>query len=397
MRQPSPSTPLSPVIVLVAPQLGENIGTAARAMANFGLSDLRLVNPREGWPNKKAHAAASGADGVIEQIRTFPSTGEAIADLGFVYATTARAREVAKPVAGPREAATRVRALAAAGTRAGVMFGPERAGLTNEDLSLADEILTFPVDPGFPSLNLAQAVLLFAYEWRLAGFAASDEALPLADARPVPAPKEELIRFFEHFEVGARRGRLLPPAGEAPAHGRGASLHAPTRRLLRAGGADASRRRHGTGGPPDAAAPACGRHSHHRARQGQGMSRLLVFDSGVGGLSVAAEIRREHPRAEITYVADDAGFPYGEWEDAALSDRVVGLIARPHRPIRSGRGGHRLQHRLDAGAAAAPRPLRHPLRRHRAGDQAGGGADAHRRGQRARYLRHHPPRLYARA
>ena len=126
MRQPSPPTPLSPVIVLVAPQLGENIGTAARAMANFGLADLRLVNPREGWPNKKAHAAASGADGVIDEVRTFRSAAEAVADLGFVYATTARAREVAKPVAGPREAATRVRALAAAGSQAGVMFGPER-------------------------------------------------------------------------------------------------------------------------------------------------------------------------------------------------------------------------------------------------------------------------------
>ena len=211
MRQPSPPTLLSPVIVLVAPQLGENIGTAARAMANFGLSDLRLVNPREGWPNKKAHAAASGADGVIEQIRTFPSTGEAVADLGFVYATTARAREVAKPVAGPREASARVRALVASGTRAGVMFGPERAGLTNEDLSLADEILTFPVDPGFPSLNLAQAVLLFAYEWRLAGFADHAEPLPLADARPVPAPKEDLIRFFEHFESALDEANFFRP------------------------------------------------------------------------------------------------------------------------------------------------------------------------------------------
>ena len=127
------------------------------------------------------------------------------------------------------------------------------------------------------------------------------------------------------------------------------------------------------------------------------MTRLLVFDSGVGGLSVAAEIRREQPGADITYVADDAGFPYGEWEDAALTDRVVGLIADLIGRLPARRGGHRLQHRLDAGAAAAPRPLRHPLRRHRAGDQAGGGADAQRRGQRARHLRHHPPRLYARA
>ena len=216
MRQPSPPTPLSPVIVLVAPQLGENIGTAARAMANFGLADLRLVNPREGWPNKKAHAAASGADGVIAEVRTFPSAAEAVADLGFVYATTARAREVAKPVAGPREAANRVRALAAAGSRAGVMFGPERAGLTNEDLSLADEILTFPVDPGFPSLNLAQAVLLFGYEWRLAGFAPEERVLPLADGRPDPAPKEDLIRLFEHLESALDATGFFRPPEKRP-------------------------------------------------------------------------------------------------------------------------------------------------------------------------------------
>jgi tRNA/rRNA methyltransferase len=201
-----------PAVILVAPQLGENIGTAARAMANFGLSDLRLVNPREGWPNRKAHAAASGADGVIEKIRTFSSVGESVADLGFVYATTARAREVAKPVVGPREAAARLHRLAAAGTPAGIMFGPERAGLTNEDLSYADEILTFPVDPHFPSLNLAQAVLLVAYEWRLAGFAEERQALPLADMRPVPAPRVELIRLFEHLESALdQAGFFRPP------------------------------------------------------------------------------------------------------------------------------------------------------------------------------------------
>lgn len=216
MRKPSPPTPLSPAIVLVAPQLGENVGTAARAMANFGLADLRLVNPREGWPNKKAHAAASGADGVLDLIRTFGSLEDAIADLGFVYATTARAREVAKPVVGPREAATNIRALAAKGTRTGVLFGPERTGLTNEDLSLADEILTFPVDPGFPSINLAQAVLLFGYEWRLAGFAPGERAEPLADARPEPAPKEELIRLFEHFESALDTAGFFRPPEKRP-------------------------------------------------------------------------------------------------------------------------------------------------------------------------------------
>ncbi|HET7716074.1 MAG TPA: RNA methyltransferase [Bauldia sp.] len=216
MRQPSPPTPLSPAIILVAPQLGENIGTAARAMANFGLAGLRLVNPREGWPNKKAHAAASGADGVIEQVRTYATVADAVADLGFVYATTARAREVAKPVVGPREAAANIRALAREGTQAGVMFGPERTGLTNEDLSFADEILTYPVDPGFPSLNLAQAVLLFAYEWRLAGFAPEERALPLPDPRPKPAPKAELIRLFEHLESALDEAGFFRPPEKRP-------------------------------------------------------------------------------------------------------------------------------------------------------------------------------------
>ena len=124
----------------------------------------------------QAHAAASGADGVIEKIRTFVSTADAIADLGFVYATTARAREVAKPVVGPREAAANIRGLAGEGTRTGVMFGPERTGLTNEDLSLADEILTFPVDPGFPSINLAQAVQIVAYQLFRAALDAKERA-----------------------------------------------------------------------------------------------------------------------------------------------------------------------------------------------------------------------------
>ncbi len=216
MRQSAIPTPLSPAIILVAPQLGENVGTAARAMANFGLSELRLVNPREGWPNEKGVAAASGADRVLERITTWTSLADAIADLGFVYATTARAREVAKPVAGPREAAANVRALSAAGTRTGVLFGPERTGLTNEDLSLADEILTFPVDPAFPSINLAQAVLLFGYEWRLAGFAGGERALPLADARPPPAPKEELIRLFEHFEGALDAAGFFRPPEKRP-------------------------------------------------------------------------------------------------------------------------------------------------------------------------------------
>jgi tRNA/rRNA methyltransferase len=210
----SPSRP--PAIILVAPQLGENVGTAIRAMANFGLTELRLVRPREAWPNEKGLAAASGADRALDRIETFDSLRAALADLGFVYATTARAREVPKPVVGPRLAAANVHRLAAAGTRSGILFGPERTGLDNEDLSLADEILTYPVSPGFASINLAQAVLLFGYEWRLAGFADEALALPIADQRPPPAPREDLVRLFDHLESALAAANFFRPPEKRP-------------------------------------------------------------------------------------------------------------------------------------------------------------------------------------
>ncbi len=200
-----------PAIILVAPQLGENIGTAARAMANFGLADLRVVNPRDGWPNDKARAAASRADKVIDAVRVFPSVAAAVADLSFVYATTARAREVAKPVVALREAAARLRSFHSQGVGTGVLFGPERAGLNNEDLSLADEILTFPIDPAFSSINVAQSVLLVAYEWRLAGLDKSDAGLPFSLAQH-PAPKDDLYRLFDHLEAALDAvGYFRPP------------------------------------------------------------------------------------------------------------------------------------------------------------------------------------------
>jgi tRNA/rRNA methyltransferase len=190
-----PDSP-QPAIVLVAPQLAENVGTAARAMANFGLADLRLVTPREGWPNDKARSAASGADHVIDRVRVFDTLSSAIADLTYVYATTARSREVSKVVVGPREAAAQARSHRQ-GT--GFLFGRERSGLTNEEISLADAIVTFPVDPGFSSLNIAQAVLLVSYEWRLAAFMDEVVALPFG-SEIEPAPREQLIAMFEHLE-----------------------------------------------------------------------------------------------------------------------------------------------------------------------------------------------------
>ncbi len=151
-----------PVIVLVRPQLGQNIGKAARAMLNFGLSEMRLVAPRDGWPNPDAGPAASGADIVLEQAIVFDTVADAVADCAHVYATTVRRRGVTKPVVTPVEAAAEINASSA---QSAILFGPERAGLETEDVALARSILTVPINPAFGSLNLAQAVILVAYEW----------------------------------------------------------------------------------------------------------------------------------------------------------------------------------------------------------------------------------------
>jgi tRNA/rRNA methyltransferase len=202
-----------PAIVLVEPQLSENIGTAARAMANFGLTDLRLVKPRDGWPSDKARSAASGADHVIDRVRVFTSLPEAIADLTFVYATTARMREVAKRVVGPREAASASLAQIRVGNAVGYLFGRERTGLNNEEVSLADEILTLPVNPSFSSLNIAQAVLIVAYEWRLV---AAGETLPFATEIAEQAPRDQLVAMFEHLENALDDAGFFRPSEKRP-------------------------------------------------------------------------------------------------------------------------------------------------------------------------------------
>ena len=196
-RQASPLG--GPVVILVAPQLGENIGAAARAMLNCGLAELRLVNPRDGWPNEKAEAAASGAAELLAAARLYASTAEAIADLARVYATTARPRELIKPVVTPRQAAVELRAAIGRGERCGFLFGPERTGLVNDDLALADTLISVPLNPGFRSLNLAQAVLVIGYEW----FQAGDETPPreLVTNATRPATKAELLNFFAHLEA----------------------------------------------------------------------------------------------------------------------------------------------------------------------------------------------------
>ena len=184
-----------PCVILAEPQLGENIGTAARAMANFGLFDLRLVRPRDGWPSEKARSASSGADWIIDGARLFDTVEEAIADLSLVYATTARPRDMIKPVASPQEAAISLRAQHKAGNKTGLMFGRERWGLNNDEVSLCDAIVTIPTNPGFSSLNLAQSVVVLGYAWILTN------DTPLYDTpEHEPASKEELVMFFEHFE-----------------------------------------------------------------------------------------------------------------------------------------------------------------------------------------------------
>ncbi len=196
-----------PAIVLVEPQLGENIGTAARAMMNCGLDDLRLVRPRDGWPSDKAVTAASGADTVLAKARLYPSVPAAIADLIHVYAATARDRGMVRREVTPRQAALEMRARLGAAEACGVLFGPERTGLLNDDVALADTALTVPLNPSFSSLNLAQAVLVVGYEWFTSGSAAQPEILRRGGSRP--ATKEELLNFFDHLEEELERNGFL--------------------------------------------------------------------------------------------------------------------------------------------------------------------------------------------
>jgi tRNA/rRNA methyltransferase len=189
--------PPAPVIVLVRPQLGENVGAAARAMLNFGLTDLRLVGPQCGWPNVKAVQASAGATDVLNRLRVFERVGDATGDLQRLYATTARPRDLSKPVVTAAEGAREARAALRRGERVGFLFGPERTGLSNDDLIYADAVVNIPANPGFPSLNLAQAVLLLAYEWYQSG--AAVPARQPAQAAGRPASKGELAQLLEHL------------------------------------------------------------------------------------------------------------------------------------------------------------------------------------------------------
>jgi tRNA/rRNA methyltransferase len=198
-----------PIVVLVEPQLGKNIGAAARAMANFGLSQLRLVKPRQGWPNAKARMMATGADRVLDGARLYATLAEAIADCSFVVATTARAHDQAKPVVGPAEAVSLSAPRIAVGENVAILFGRERNGLENDEVALADLILTLPVNPAFASLNLAQAVVIVAYEWfKIANGGALPFAMPQKSA---PAGKQQLLAFFEAVERELEKVEFFRP------------------------------------------------------------------------------------------------------------------------------------------------------------------------------------------
>ena len=208
---------MEPVIILVRPQMGENIGAAARAMLNFGLTGLRLVAPRDGWPNPRAVAMASGAAGrVLDHAQVFDSLAEAMHDVDYAFATTARGRELTKPVHTPATAMQTAREMAQKGQRSALIFGPERTGLENEDIARANAIVTVPVNPEFPSLNLAQAVLLLGYEW-------GRESLPAQPAptgrRPhgeAPATRIEIEKLADHYEDRLDAAGFFFPPEKSP-------------------------------------------------------------------------------------------------------------------------------------------------------------------------------------
>ncbi len=212
--------PLAPAIILVEPQLGDNIGAAARAMANFGLGELRIVAPRDGWPNAAARSYAANALSVVDHAKVFPDLKAAVADLHYVVATTARRRDMTKPVLSPEIAGDELFARTKARQNCGVLFGKERSGLENDDIAIADAIVSAPVVAAFASINLAQAVLLIAYEWRKASLGAAERGTETAEmtvqAGARPATQDELIGFFEHLERELDASGFLRPPEKRP-------------------------------------------------------------------------------------------------------------------------------------------------------------------------------------
>ncbi len=208
-----PRTDAQPAFVLIRPQMGENIGAAARAMWNFGLDAMRVVAPRDGWPNPSAVAMASGAGRLLDEAIPFPDTAAAVADAHWVLATTARPRGLTKPVMTPEAAMAEAAARIGRGERVAVLFGPERAGMENDDIARASAIVTVPVNPDFPSLNLAQCVLLMAYEWRRATVVAAP--VRLDGGRTEPASAAEIEALAAHYEERLDAAGFFFPAPKA--------------------------------------------------------------------------------------------------------------------------------------------------------------------------------------
>ncbi len=202
-----------PCIILDKPQLAQNIGAVARAMANFGLADLRLVNPRDGWPQERAWASASGAEWPLNAARVYDSVEAAIADLHLVYATTARPRELQLPILTPREASVELVREFGEGRATGLLFGGERAGLETQDVALCQAVVTLPIDPRFRSLNLAQAVIILAYEWRMTQEASAPKIF--RDAPP-PAEAAAMLGLYEHFERELDEAGFFHPPEKKP-------------------------------------------------------------------------------------------------------------------------------------------------------------------------------------
>jgi tRNA/rRNA methyltransferase len=205
-----------PVVVLVEPQLGENVGMSARAMMNFGLTEMRIVRPKIKWPNEAAIRTASGADLVLDNVVVFDTTAEAVADLHKVAATTARLRDMIKDVQVPRRWAVSAHQAVRNELRCGLLFGPERVGLHNDDLALADTLITVPTNPSFSSINLAQTVLLLAYEWRMEGGADAPEGIFRKGRGGELATQAEIIAFYEHLEDELSKGGFLRVAEKRP-------------------------------------------------------------------------------------------------------------------------------------------------------------------------------------
>ncbi len=205
---------MKPAIILISPQMGENIGAAARVMLNFGITDLRIINPRDGWPNPKAVDMAKGAKKVIEDAKIFTSLAEATTDIHRLYATSARTRYMIKPVITSRKCIEEINNNAAKGSKSAIMFGPERTGLENDDITLADAITYIPVGPEYTSLNLAQAVSIMCYEW----FSSNDETPPVSLdlGTSKPATKDEIAKMFEHLESELDKTEFFKVADKRP-------------------------------------------------------------------------------------------------------------------------------------------------------------------------------------